>query len=66
MIINWQKQIVEKNSLKSVKKMIVALRSAAAIDEEYAEGKEFSFAIDNISSNISFFFFFFFLFTIII
>jgi len=49
MIINWQKQIVEKNSLKSVKKMIVALRSAAAIDEEYAEGKEFSFAIDNIS-----------------
>ena len=58
MIINWQKQIVEKNSLKSVKKMIVALRSAAAIDEEYAEGKEFSFAIDNISSNITLIIFF--------
>ncbi|KAG4099925.1 Noc2-domain-containing protein [Neocallimastix lanati (nom. inval.)] len=49
MIINWQKQIVEKNSLKSTRKMILALRAAAAIDEEYAEGKEFGFAIDNIS-----------------
>jgi len=50
MIINWQKQIVEKNSLKSAKKMILALRAAAAIDEEYAEGKEFSYSIDNVSS----------------
>eukprot|EP00833_Pecoramyces_ruminatium_P001290 jgi/Orpsp1_1/1175322/evm.model.c7180000053405.1 len=49
MIINWQNQIVEKKSLKSTKKMILALRAAAAIDEEYAEGKEFSYAIDNIS-----------------
>jgi len=49
MIINWQKQIVEKNSLKSTRKMIIALRAAAAIDEEFAEGKEFSYAIDNIS-----------------
>jgi len=49
MIINWQKQIVEKNSLKSAKKMILALRAAAAIDEEYAEGKEFSYSIDNVS-----------------
>lgn len=52
MIINWQNQIVEKKSLKSTKKMILALRAAAAIDEEYAEGKEFSYAIDNISSMI--------------